>query len=59
MTTETGALRGALIDGFRSTLDSVLPWFMSQMPAFFTAAIKSAGVAFVKSTGVSVTHSSA
>jgi len=37
MTTETGALRGTLIDGFRSTLDSVLPWFMSQMPAAYFA----------------------
>ena len=37
MTTDTGALREALLDGFRSTLDSVLPWFMSQMPAAYFA----------------------
>jgi glutamate dehydrogenase len=37
MTTDTGALRGALIDSFRSTLDAVLPWFMSQMPAAYFA----------------------
>jgi glutamate dehydrogenase len=37
MTTDTAALREALLDGFRSTLDTVLPWFNSQMPAAYFA----------------------
>ena len=37
MTTDATPLREALLDGFRATLDDVLPWFKSQMPSAYFA----------------------
>ncbi len=37
MTTDAPPLREALLDGFRATLDDVLPWFKAQMPPAYFA----------------------
>ena len=37
MTNEATPLREALLDGFRATLDDVLPWFKAQMPPAYFA----------------------